>query len=336
MKYKEFGNTGKKLSAISLGSWGIGGAGWGEIDEEQSKEAVLMMLERGVNVVDTAPVYGFVNPGKPDFGFGYAEEFLGRILEKRRKEVFLVTKCGLNYDRKKGPASMYKSMTGEEIVSGCEESLRRLRTDYIDLLFVHWPDHKTPLEEVADAMERLIRSGKIRYYGLSNFSKEDMCRMDDMLHVGAVQLPYSMVDRKSEPLLLEAWERGIGTMTYASLGAGILSGAYRSMPKLDKNDTRASFYHFFEEPLFGKIQKLLQVMDEIAARHQAAPAQVAIRWSVEKAFVDNAILGVSKPGHAAANCDAFLWEMSDEEMRILDEAVETYLGEDFMGKEREI
>lgn len=327
MKYKEFGNTGKCLSAISLGSWGIGGAGWGGADEEQSKAAVLEMLDRGVNVIDTAPVYGFVNPKKPDFGFGYAEEFLGKIIEKKRKELFLVTKCGLNYDRTKGPSSMYKSMKREEIISGCEESLKRLRTDYIDLLFVHWPDMKTPLEEVAEAMNALMRSGKIRYYGLSNFSVEEMCCMDDMLHVGAVQLPYSMIDRGSEPILMEAWERGIGTMTYASLGAGILSGAYRSMPKLDKTDTRASFYHFFEEPMFGKVQKLLHVMDEIAARHQATPAQVAIQWSVGKAYVDNAILGVSKPGHAAVNCDAFLWEMSDGEMQKLDMAVETYLGE---------
>lgn len=325
MKYKKFGNTDESLSAISLGSWGIGGVGWGDTDEKQSEAAVFKMLEYGVNVIDTAPVYGFVNPAKPDFGFGFAESFLGKILEAQRKDVFLVTKCGLNFDPRKGPASMYKSMTKAEIISGCEASLKRLRTDYIDLLFVHWPDMKTPLEEVADAMACLIRDGKIRYYGLSNFSVEAMCCMDDMLHVGAIQLPYSMIDRQSEPLLLQAKTRGIGTMTYASLGAGILSGAYRSLPKLDKNDTRRSFYHFFEEPMFGNVQKLLSVMDEIGEHHQATPAQVAIQWSVGKSFVDNAILGVSKPDHARSNCETFLWKMSDEEMKTLDKAIQMYL-----------
>lgn len=327
MKYKMFGDTGEKLSAISLGSWGIGGSGWGEIDDEQSKAAVLEMLDRGVNVIDTAPVYGFVNPQKPDYGFGYAETFLGEVLQGKRDQVFLVTKCGLNFDREKGPASMYKRMTRKEIIHGCEESLKRIKTDYIDLLFVHWPDLMTPLEEVADAMQELIRLGKIRYYGVSNFSEDEMCEIDDMLHVGAVQLPYSMVDRTNEKLLQTAAGRKIATMTYGSLGSGILSGAFRTLPKFDKFDTRATFYHFFEEPMFGKIQKLLLVMDEIAAEHQATPAQVAIQWSVAKSFVDNVILGVSKPKHAQGNCDAFLWDITDEEMQRLDQAIETYLGE---------
>ena len=325
MKYKEFGSTGEKLSAISLGSWGIGGAGWGETDEGQCEAAIREMISRGVNVIDTAPVYGFVNPGKEDFGYGYAEKVIGRVIGEEREKLFLVTKCGLNFDRDKGPASMYKSMTKEEIISGCEQSLRRLHTDYLDLLFVHWPDGKTPLEEVAGAMEMLMRRGKIRYYGLSNFSAEDMCRMDDMLPVGAVQLPYSMVDRQSEPLLRLARERGIGTMTYGSLGSGILSRAYRKRPEFARTDMRASFYHFFEEPMFGNIQKLLGVMDEIAAKHQAATSQVAIQWSVNKEFVDTAILGVSKASHAASNCEAFDWEMSEEEMKTLDEAIARYL-----------
>ena len=143
-----------------------------------------------------------------------------------------------------------------------------------------------------------------------------------MLHVAAVQLPYSMVDKASEKMLLAVKERGIGTMTYGSLGSGILTGAYRTVPTFDKMDARASFYHFFEEPMFGRIQKLLGVMDEVAAAHQANVSQVAIQWSVKKEFVDTAILGVSKEKHARQNCDTFTWEMDEEEMKKLDEAVE--------------
>ena len=159
-----------KLSALTLGTWGIGGTGWGETSQSHSLAAIDRMLELGVNVVDTAPVYGFGNPGEQDFGFGCAELLLAKALKGRRDKVFLVTKCGLNYDRSKGPSSAYRSMSAQEIREGCENSLRRLGTDYLDLLLVHWPDGKTPLEEVAQAMEDLIRRGWIKYYGVSNFS----------------------------------------------------------------------------------------------------------------------------------------------------------------------
>lgn len=325
MQYKEFGNTGKRLSSVALGSWGIGGAGWGEVNRSESKAAIREMLECGVNVIDTAPIYGFVSPGEEDLGFGYAERLIGETIKDCRDDIFLVTKCGLNYDREKGPRSMYKSMTKEEIISGCEESLKRLATDYIDLLFVHWPDMKTPAEEVADAMETLMRQGKILHYGLSNFTWEDICRMDELLHVGAVQLPYSMVDRSQEEILKAAKERGIGTMTYGSLGSGILTGAYRTIPSFDRMDARSSFYHYFEEPMFGNIQKLLEVMDTVAEEHHTTPAQVAVRWNVQKPFVDTAILGVSKPEHAKQNCGAFTWELGEGEMEQLDRAIEALL-----------
>lgn len=322
MQYRELGNTGKKISAVTLGSWGIGGAGWDATDKRESQEAIDRALEYGVNAIDTAPVYGFVRPGEEDFGYGYAEKVIGEAIRGRRENIFLVTKCGLNYDRAQGPRSMYKSMTREEIIAGCEGSLKRLGTDYIDLLFVHWPDGKTSLEEMTDAMKALMRQGKILHYGLSNFTLEDTCRADDLLHVAAVQLPYSMVDRGSEEMLLAAKKRGIGTMTYGSLGSGILTGAYRTIPTFDKMDARASFYHFFEEPTFGRIQKLLGVMDEIAAAHQASVSQVAIQWSVRKEFVDTAILGMSRERHVKQNCGAFAWELDEEEARRLDEAME--------------
>jgi len=322
LQYKKLGNTGKKISAITLGSWGIGGAGWDQVDKKESQAAIDRMLECGVNAIDTAPIYGFVRPDEEDFGYGYAEKVIGEAIRDKREDIFLVTKCGLNYDRAQGPRSMYKSMAREEIIAGCEGSLKRLGTDYIDLLFVHWPDMKTSLEEMTDAMKTLIRQGKILHYGLSNFTLEDTCKADDLLHVAAVQLPYSMVDKASEKMLLAVKERGIGTMTYGSLGSGILTGAYRTVPTFDKMDARASFYHFFEEPMFGRIQKLLGVMDEVAAAHQANVSQVAIQWSVKKEFVDTAILGVSKEKHARQNCDTFTWEMDEEEMKKLDEAVE--------------
>lgn len=325
MRYKELGNTGKQISAIALGSWGIGGAGWDAAKKQESIAVIHQMLAHGVNVIDTAPVYGFVRPGEEDYGYGYAEKVIGEAIKDRREEIFLVTKCGLNYDRKQGPQSMYRSMARQEIIDGCEGSLKRLGTDYIDLLFVHWPDGKTPLEEMTDAMGTLIRQGKILHYGLSNFSWEDTCLADDLLHVAAVQLPYSMADPGNGDLLLSAKGRGIGTMTYGSLGSGILTGAYRTIPVFDKTDARSSFYHFFEEPVFGRIQKLLAVMDEVAAVHGVSVSQVAIQWNIKKAFTDTAILGVSKTKHVQQNCGASEWDMSEEEMGRLDTAVHQYI-----------
>lgn len=327
MRYKELGSTGLKLSAISLGTWGIGGSGWGEISQKDSVAAIHAAIEHGVNTIDTAPVYGFGNPSAEDFGYGYAEQIIGSAIAGKRDRLILSTKCGLNYDRSLGPKSLCKRMTKDEIIRGCEESLRRLQTDYIDILFIHWPDGQTPLEEAMDGLRTLEEQGKIRCCGLSNFSLEDTLRANAMARIGAIQPQYSMVERSFEPLLRGAKERGIGTMTYGSLGSGILTGAFRSLPQFAPSDTRLTFYDYFKEPKFSKIMELLTVMDEIAAARSVPVSQVAINWSTQKEFVDTAILGFSKPKHAEQNCSALDWELSAQEISVLDQAVAGRLGE---------
>lgn len=128
MRYKELGNTGMKVSALAAGTWGIGGAGWGNISREESITAIRTALDCGVNVIDTAPVYGFGNPQLADFGYGCAEALLREAIGDRRSQLILTTKCGLNYDRALGPRSLYRRMTRKEILEGCEGSLRRLGT----------------------------------------------------------------------------------------------------------------------------------------------------------------------------------------------------------------
>lgn len=317
MIYRTLGDCRQELSALTLGTWGIGGAGWGETSEPGSIRAIQTMLDQGVNVVDTAPVYGFVNPAAEDMGFGYAETVVGKAIRGRRDKVFLVTKCGLNYDREKGPRSMYKCMSAKEIREGCEASLRRLGTDCLDLLFVHWPDQSTPLEEVAQAMQGLMQEGKIRYYGLSNFTAEDTLRLHAMLPVQAVQLQFSMVEQSQRETLKTLHDAGIGTMVYGALGSGILTGAYRTIPKFEAFDVRSSFYHFFEEPTFSKIQQLLAVMDRIAQERQVALSQIALNWTVSNSFVDTAIVGVSKVRHAEQCAAALDFTLSGEECALL-------------------
>lgn len=321
MKKNRLGTTELQVSAVSLGTWSVGGAGWGESNEAQSLQAIRAAVTHGITTIDTAPVYGFGNPQKPDFGYGYAETLVGKATAGLRDQVQLVTKCGLNYDRNLGPKSLYKRMTKAEIVKGCEESLRRLGTDYIDLLLVHWPDQQTPLSEVAEAMAQLMAQGKILQYGLSNFTMQDVERLHEMLPVAAVQLQYSMVCREMEAALQAAKRLGIGTMTYGTLGSGILTGTQRTLPTFAPGDIRTTFYDYYKEPKFSKIMKLIGAMDPIAAHHGVPVAQVAIQWSTQKEFVDTAILGASKPSHAISNSQALSWALSQAELAQLDQAV---------------
>ena len=324
MRYKSFGNTDLKVSAFSVGPWELGGAFWAKTERNESIEAVRTMVEQGATTIDTAPVYGFGIPTLPDLGYGNAEVLVGEAVKGMRDKVQIITKCGLNYDRSIGPQSLYKSMTRKEIVEGCEGSLKRLQMDYIDVLFVHWPDMKTPLEEMTDALSDLQKAGKIRYYGLSNFTPEDTLAAHELLPVSAVQLQYSMVNRSNEEVLKQLHARGIGTMTYGSLGSGILTGAIRELPNFAPNDTRVSFYDYFKEPKFSSIMKLLKQMDEIGENRHVPLAQIALNWSTQKDYVDTAICGVSKPAQAIQNCAAASWELTAEELAFLNEAIAKY------------
>lgn len=323
MRYKSFGNMCWDVSVISAGTWQLGGTNWGDVDAARAVEAIRGMVERGVSLVDTAPVYGFGDPGLEDFGFGNAEKLVGKALKGVRDRVRVVTKCGLDYDRALGPRSLCKDMRAEQILAGCEASLRRLDMDYIDLLLVHWPDQKTPLEQIAEAMDHLLRDGRIRAYGLSNFAPEDVLRLHEMLPVGAVQLEYSMVNRVNENQLRMLHDKGIGTMTYGSLGSGILTGAIRTKPDFRPGDTRITFYDYFREPKFTKIQGLLVQMDRIAQSRGVSLSQIAINWSTRKDYIDTAICGVSKLRHVEENCSATNWTLTPEELALLDRAIET-------------
>lgn len=325
MIYRKLGSSDLTVSAASVGTWSVGGAGWGNTKKEEALEAIRVSVEHGATTIDTAPIYGFGNPALPEFGYGYAEVVVGEAVAGLRDKVQLVSKCGLNYDRAKGPGSMYKKVTRQEIIEGCEGTLKRLGTDYLDLLFLHWPDNVTPVEESVSALQELIQSGKIRSYGLSNFTLEDTLKAHAVCPVGAVQLEYSMVNRKNEEILKTLHALGIGTMTYGSLGSGILTGSIRTLPDLPKSDMRVSFYDYFKEPKFTRIMALLKVMDAIANAHGVPVAQVAINWSASKAFVDTAILGASKARHAVANCCAYEWRLTEAEIRTLDAAIDEHL-----------
>ena len=216
-------------------------------------------------------------------------------------------------------------MTRGEVIRGCEESLKRLDTDYIDIMFIHWPDMVTPIEEPLEALEELKKQGKIRHIGLSNFSVEDTEKANGITKIATIQPQFSMVHQGSLPEMEASKQLGIGTMTYGSLGAGILTGAFRSLPNFEPNDTRLHFYDFFTEPKFSRVMKLLEKMDVISKERGVPLSQIAINWNTQNPLVDTALLGVRNVEQAKENCAAMKWKLTGEEISMLNRAIKETL-----------
>lgn len=320
MRYKKFKNADVEVSAIAVGTWGISGANsagvsWGEVDTQESISAIHAMFDEGVNLIDTAPVYGE----------GHSEKIVGKALRGYRDKVLLATKFGTYINHFTGTSvrdCKYNSVERE-----VDESLSRLQTDVIDFYLMHWPDVNTPIEETMAAVNDLKKAGKIRFIGMSNSSQELIEEAGKYAKIDVIQPPFSMVNQSERPLMEWAESQGIDTMTYGSLGAGILTGSIRECPQYDPKDMRLVFYPFFKEPTFSRIMELLKTLDAIAADHNRPVAQVAINWSTQKSFVGTALTGVNTPAQAKENCAAFEWELSSEEiMRIDDELARLDIG----------
>lgn len=314
MRYKQFGSTGVEVSALTVGTWAIGGANWGDVNKNDSIKAIHAMLDNGVNSIDTAPAYNF----------GESEKVVGEAIQGRRDKIFLTTKTAV-YNSKE--QSFVKDGRRETVLRMCEDSLKNLRTDYIDLMVIHWPDieHNAPLSETMGALEELKQAGKIRFVGVSNFDQTLIEEARKYGDIAALQPPYSMVNRSAEELMKWTASQGMANMTYGSLGAGILTGAIRTLPNFAPDDMRVVFYDFFKEPKFSKVMKLLTVLDEIAAAHNAPVAQVAVNWNAQKDFVSTSLCGVRKVEEANENCRGFEWSLTADEMETIDKAIDTYL-----------
>lgn len=314
MRYKTFGNTGLDLSEISVGTWALGGKDMGPVDEKDAIEAIHTMIECGVNFIDTAPTYGR----------GASETIVGKALrDGMREQVTLLTKCGIRWDE--GPKNFKKGATRDSshdsILKQVDESLLRLQTDHIDIYLIHWPDVNTPFEETADTLKELKKAGKIRFSGVSNFEDDDLEKLYDLGVLDVIQFPYSMVNRTKEETLKKYHDKGVATMGYGSLGAGILTGAIRELPKFEPGDARLGFYDFFVEPKFSRVMRLLTVLDKIAERREVPVAQVTINWTVHHAFINTSLTGVRNAKEAYENTAAMSWSLTKEEIDMIDHAV---------------
>jgi len=309
MQYQEFGKTGLRVSKLCLGTWGIGGAGWDSYSDESRMDAIKAALECGINFIDTAPAY---NAGKAEC---YVGETLNKL--KKRKEVVISTKCGNKFVDGK----YLRCGSKESILKQCDESLKNLKTDYIDIYLVHWPDPDVELEETIDAVSTLKKEGKILHAGVSNFSKEQIEEAQKYCKIEAFQPQYSLADRKDEKLIRWAHEQGLGIMTYGTLGGGILTGNYRKLRTFEQTDSRNRFYPYFKEPLFSKVMLLLRTMDQISVERNVPLSQIALNWTLQRPFISSCIIGAQSRDKIEENCKAFEWKLSDDEMQMLEQAL---------------
>ena len=314
MKYRELGTTGMNISQITLGTWGMGDVGWDHYDESTRIDAIRTAAQCGVNLIDTAPAYNN----------GASERLVGKALAQLgiRNELYISTKCGNVFVdgkvyRRDGSAAMIRQQ--------CEESLVNLQTDHIDVMLIHWPDPDTPFEETLGALNELKKEGKILHIGVSNFTQEQILEAGKYGRIEVIQPPYSMVNTQQEEMMQWAFLQGIGSMTYGSLGGGILTGKIREAKEYAPTDSRNRFYKHFHEPLFSCAMKIVDVMDEISESHGNVPlSQIALNWSYRKDYVSTCIVGAQTKEKVLENCAAADWSLSEEEAAILDEAVKKF------------
>jgi aryl-alcohol dehydrogenase-like predicted oxidoreductase len=314
METRKLGSHGPELTTIGFGSWAIGGAGWqsswGPQNDQESAQAIQVALDEGVNWFDTAAVYGL----------GHSEEVLGRALGNRRKDVVLATKFGLVWD---DAGHIVKNGSYASVLREADASLRRLGTDYIDLYQMHWPDVETraPIEETMGALDDLVRVGKVRYVGVSNFDVPLLQRAMKVRRIDSLQPKFNLLDPEAEDELLPfCWEHGIGVVAYSPLASGLLGGRYTAYTTFDPGDWRAHDREFTGEGLRRNL-RIVHGLKEIAARSGRTVAQLAIAWVLANPAVTSAIVGVRRPDHLLSALPAVDWHLDGETLREIDAAL---------------
>jgi aryl-alcohol dehydrogenase-like predicted oxidoreductase len=314
--------TSLRVSRVGLGTWAIGGWMWGGTDEEKSVQTISAAVERGVNLIDTAPAYGF----------GRSEEIVGRaIAEGRlRSRVLIATKVGLEWTNGK----VFRNASRDRILCEATDSLRRLRTDYIDIYQVHWPDPLVPIEETAEAMQTLFDQGKIRAIGVSNFSVLEIARFRRVAKLHVVQPPYNLFERKIEKEFLPyCRESGLATLTYGALCRGLLSGKLQVDAHFEGDDLRLTDPKF-QPPRYSQYLAAVRRLDQFARqRYGKRVIHLAVRWLLDQGATV-ALWGARHPGQLQAIDEVFGWSLGAaakiEIDRILRESITEPVGPEFM------
>ena len=289
MEYRPFGQTGIEVSAIGVGCWEIGG-GYGSIEEQDFIAAVHTALDLGITCFDTAEAYGF----------GASERSLAKALGDRRKDAIVVTKFGIGYKE----APNYRDSSRERVMVSIEKSLKNLNTDYVDVYMVHWPDLNTPFEETMRALDDVVRQGKARAIGISNFRREQIETSMTTRRVDVAQYCWNMFDRRMDQEILPyCREHNMGVMAYGSLAYGLLSGTFHADMTFDEGDWRARqgrmgginlFQTMFGPDHFPNNIKAVEELKGLAAGYDKSLPQFALRWTLSHPVVSTALVGCRK------------------------------------------
>jgi aryl-alcohol dehydrogenase-like predicted oxidoreductase len=322
MELADIPGTSLKVSRVAIGTWAIGGWMWGGTDEAQSVSTIHAALEHGINIIDTAPAYGF----------GRSEEIVGRAIAEgcMRSRVHIATKVGLQWE----DGRVSRNAGRVRIMREVEDSLRRLRTDYIDIYQVHWPDPLVTIEETAEAMHALWKQGKIRAIGVSNFSVGQIERFRRVAPLHVVQPPYNLFERAIEADLLPYCRRNkIATFGYGALCRGLLSGRMRADSKFEGDDLRRSDPKF-REPRFAQCLAAVQKLDRLAKeRFGKRVIHLAVRWMLDQG-ITTALWGARHPEQLQPVDEVTGWRLDaaakTEIDRILRETITDPVGPEFM------
>lgn len=327
MKYRKLGNSDLEVSAITFGAWAAGGWMWGSTDRNDAIEAIKASYDVGVTSIDTAPIYGQ----------GTSEEIVGEAIKGiSRDKVQILTKFGMRWDLAKGDFAMhsknndgkdidvYKYAGKESIIYECEQSLKRLGTDYIDLYQIHWPDSTTPIDETFEAVSKLIEQGKIRYAGVCNYNAKQMEEAEKTLKLVSNQIPFSMVNRSIEDETVPyCIKHNKSILAYSPLERGLLTGKIHTNYKFQEGDHRANLPHFQPE-FIEKTTILLNKLKPIAEKHEATLGQLVLRWTIERAGITIALAGARNAEQAVQNANAININLSQEEINTISEFVNQF------------
>ena len=328
MEYRTLAHTDLTLSAITFGSWAAGGWMWGKSNRDEAVKAIKAAYDGGVTSIDTAPIYGQ----------GESERIVGEAIRGiPRDQVQILTKFGMRWDLPQGefafkskdnqdnPIDIYKYAGKESVIKECEDSLRRLGTDYIDLYQIHWPDATTPLSETFEAVERLIEQGKVRYAGVCNYDAallEDAAKLIDLV---SDQIPYSMVNRGMDRDIIPYCIRNEkSVIAYSPLERGLLTGKMQPGYRFAEGDHRKE-NPFFTDESINRTNAFLEKLQPLADEKKATLGQLVIRWTIEHPGITVALVGARNPEQAIQNAKAADIILTPEELQFINQQIDQML-----------
>jgi len=317
MEYRTLGKSDIKVSEIAFGAWAIGGWLWGGADANDAIKAIETAIDNGMTTIDTAAVYGF----------GLSEQLIAKAVKGKRDKTQILTKFGMVWDEKKGKfyfatqdnkgkdIDIYAYSAKDRVLADCDRSLKNLGTDYIDLYQIHWPDATTPVSETMEALEILIKKGKIKAGAVSNYSRDLMAEASKTLPIASNQVPYSMVNRDIEKEIVPfCISNNIGILAYSPLQRGLLTGKFKQGHSFSDGDSRPNT-PYYKEPNLSRIIDLTEKLKMIAYELNVTLSQLVLNWTKEQPGITCVLAGARNPEQVLDNVKAVDFKLTGEEMQ---------------------